>query len=131
MRRFVAPASAVLGSAILASCAPNANGAGLASPDAPRACFQADQVQNFRTDGTQTLYVRAIDRQVYELNASGFCRGMDAATGIAIRAQAGSGSRLCTGDWALIGAGPEPCRARVARVLTATEVEALPSRNRP
>lgn len=133
MRRFVAPALAVLGSAILGltGCAPKATGAGLASPNTPRTCFQADQVQNFRTDGTQTLYVRAIDRQVYELNASGFCRGLDAATGIAIRAQAGSGSRLCTGDWALIGAGPEPCRARVARVLTAAEVEALPSRYRP
>lgn len=115
----------------LAACAPGATGTGPVEASGPRACFQADQVQNFRTDGTQTLYVRAIDRQVYELNASGFCRGLDAATGIAIRAQAGAGSRLCTGDWALIGAGPEPCRARVARALTLAEVEALPSRYRP
>lgn len=116
----------------LAGCAPSATGAGpVETAGGPRTCFQADQVQNFRTDGTQTLYVRALDRQVFELNASGFCRGLDTALSTAIRAQSGAGSRLCVGDWALVGAGPEPCRARVTRVLTTEQVEALPSRHRP
>lgn len=115
----------------LAGCAPSTTGAGPLETAEQRACFQADQVQNFRTDGTQTLYVRALDRQVFELNASGFCRGLDTALSTAIRAQSGAGSRVCVGDWALVGAGPEPCRARVTRVLTTEQVEALPSRHRP
>jgi hypothetical protein len=114
-----------------AACAPGATGAGSIEAAGPRACFQADQVQNFRTDGAQTLYVRALDRTVYELNASGFCRGLDTATSIAISAQTGAGSRLCTGDWALIGGGLDPCRARVSRALTTEQLEALPSRHRP
>lgn len=132
MRRRSSLLSLALALAGLAACAPGAPhpASSAASRDA-RACFLPDQVRNFRSGATQTLYLRALDGEVFELNASGFCRDLEYATGVAIRPQAGSGPRLCVGDWALVGVGAEPCRARVARRLTAAEVEALPSRQRP
>ncbi|WP_181244439.1 hypothetical protein [Halomonas sp. ND22Bw] len=46
----------------------------------------------------------------------------------------GATSRLCVGDQARLRSpttGPEPCRVRVLRRLTADQIAALPSRDRP
>lgn len=118
--------------AALAGCAPvSTTPADETRSSTPRACFYTDQVRNFRSGDAQSLYVRDLSRNVFQLNASGFCRDLDFANAIVIRPQAGGGNRVCVDDWVVIGAGAEPCRAVVRRQLTEAEVEALPSRQRP
>ena len=118
---------------LLAACAPGASGdLSAASADA-RQCFFPSQVTNFRQGATQTLYLRARN-EVYELSSAGFCRDIDTANSIVIRPLYSASDRLCGGDDAAIAIGgsrDEPCRVRVIRKLTAEEVEALPSRQRP
>lgn len=122
----------------VAGCAP-----GMESADAPgtqaegqaRQCFSTSQVRNFRADGITTVYLRANDT-VYEVNAAGGCRDLDFTSSLAITSDLPSagGSRLCVGDSARIlvpGAMGGACRVRVSRALTAEEVAALPSANRP
>lgn len=104
-----------------------------ASPE--RQCFSPQQVENFRTTGSNTLYVRAGHSTVYELNATGDCTDLDGANQLAIVPELGL-SRLCSGDWATIAvpgsARPvERCRVQISKVLSAEEVAALPARNRP
>jgi hypothetical protein len=133
--------AAVAALAILtASCAPvdDMNGPGdMASARPERQCFSAEQVRNFRAGRTGQLYIRAM-RDVYELNSSGGCTDLDFAQRLAITPDVGglAGGRICTGDWARItlagSATPvTTCRARVDRVLTEAEVEALPHGQKP
>ncbi|QBX36695.1 hypothetical protein E4M02_05440 [Brevundimonas sp. S30B] len=116
----------------LAGCAPLSPS--LSSEDVigePRACFRTDFVRNFRSGDSQSIYIRDLSRNVFQLDTSGFCRDLDFVNAIVIRPQAGGGNRVCVDDWVVIGAGAEPCRAVVRRQLTEAEVEALPSRQRP
>lgn len=69
------------------------------------------------------------------MEASGACRDLDNAMGLAFLPQGGL-TRLCTGDWTQVipsGATPPvtPCRLRIASVLSDAELAALPERDRP
>ena len=104
-----------------------------ASPE--RQCFSPQQVENFRTAGGNTLYLKARTGATYELNATGACNDLDGTVQLAIMPELGL-SRLCSGDWATIAvpgsARPvERCRVQITKVLSAEEVAALPSRYRP
>lgn len=99
-----------------------------------RQCFFADQVDNFRGNN-QTLYVRARNKDVFELKTLGYCDNIDFAFGIAFLPNSGI-NRLCTGDLSriIVAGGAEPraqCRVQVVKKLTEAEVAALPARNRP
>lgn len=140
MTRLISPAAAAALVALTASCAPTADSAssGGNSAGPERRCFSSEQVRNFRQGGPNTLYVRVTRDDVYELNSSGGCTDLDTAQRLAITGDGASlaGGRICTGDWARItlpgsSAGITSCRARVSRVLTEAEVEALPSAHRP
>ncbi|WGM29987.1 DUF6491 family protein [Brevundimonas sp. NIBR11] len=100
----------------------------------PVQCFQPARIQNFRTEGQQRLYVRALGGAVFELSSAG-CFDLGTANTLAITPSVGIADRLCVGDGARIAlsnsTGQGPCYARVVRSLTAAEIEALPSRSRP
>lgn len=125
---------------VLSGCAPMPpSGPDMADGSARplRQCFNVEQVRNFRQGDTGQVFVRA-NRDVYELNSSGGCTDLDFAYRLAIVPDVGGlgGGRVCTGDWARIvvpgsTSAASACRARVSRVLTPEQVEALPPRFRP
>lgn len=129
---------AALGAVTTLALTACASGAG---PDAndvsggsARQCFYPSQATNFREGDVQSLYVRSGRDEVFELQSTGFCRDIDSALSIAIQPLYSAGDRLCTGDDAAIltgGSNSGPCRVRVVKKLTAEEVAALPSRQRP
>lgn len=141
MTRLISTVPLAALAVLSASCAPtsDAGGAGSMNAGPERRCFSAEQVRNFRSGGdSSTLYVRVMHNDVYELNSSGGCTDLDFAQRLAITPDVGAlaGGRICTGDWARItlpasSAPVRTCRARVARVLTEAEVEALPAAHRP
>ena len=98
----------------------------------PRQCFQGSMVRNFRPDGSGVVYVRANDNTVYEMNTGG-CPGLDFTNSLVLTSDPPVGDRLCVGDYARVSVPGSAgvCRARVSRALTAEEVAALPSSNRP
>jgi hypothetical protein len=109
--------------------------AGDGAARAPRQCFDPARITNFRADGTHTLYVKSINRDVYELQAAGGCNDLNSTFEIALTPMVGLG-RLCSGDTARLtipnNTGPQaPCHVRVVRALTAEQAEALPERVRP
>lgn len=116
----------------LASCAPVPAGDAARQASA-RPCFLPQQVTNFRDNATtQSIYLKVGAAGTYQLQASGFCRGLDGAISLAIVPD--TGGRICAGDWARIAVGgvtPETCRVQVTKRLTSDEIAALPSRDRP
>ncbi|GAW41553.1 hypothetical protein SH203_01961 [Brevundimonas sp. SH203] len=134
MLRLALPSAALLAPVLaLAACAPAAPGL---SPSAARTaanpCFRPSLVRNFTAPNEQTLYVRTSATEVFQIDAT-VCRDLPQALSIALVPMDGS-SRLCVGDPARLRSpttGPEPCRVRVLRQLTADEIAALPSRDRP
>ena len=129
----------ILAGASVAACAPataTAPGAqaGAARTDA-RPCFQPARITNFTQTDTQGVYVKVMGGGVFELSSAG-CPDLGRGLSLVIVPSIGSGDRLCVGDSARVAApdgsfGPQRCLARVERALTAAEVEALPSRQRP
>lgn len=119
----------------LTGCAPM-TGPGTASTgaSAERQCFLSNTVRNFRTGDEQTLYVRTLGNDVFEISASGVCRDINSALALSIQPEAGS-SRVCVGDGANVayqgGGSSGGCRVRVMQQLTPEQIEALPSRARP
>jgi len=138
--RFTASIAALitLSATGLAACAPTtpaAEGTGQ-TPVRVSQCFDADQLRNFRSNRDDSLYVRTVRNEVFELKVSAGCHNIDSAVGIALVPGMGSISRLCAGDWTNVeigggGAPLAPCRAVVERRLTPEEVAALPDRDRP
>lgn len=140
MTRLISSAAVAALAVLTASCAPvdDMGGPGESAGARPeRQCFSPEQVRNFRQGRTGQLYLRANHDDVYELNTAGGCTDLDFAQQLAITADGGlAGSRICTGDWARITVPGSTsrlstCRARVDRVLTADQVAALPSAQRP
>ena len=123
--------------ASLSACAPMEGAPANASSSAARnQCFDAATLRNYRAVQGRTLYVRTSRNDVFELQSVGACNDLDGAVGIALIPDGGSISRLCPGDGAevRVRGGPVPsgpCRVRVTRMLTETEVAALPDRDRP
>lgn len=134
-----APVSiAVLTAAVagLAACAPMEGVPADGPPGARSQCFDAATLRNYRAVQGRTLYVRSSRDEVFELQSVGACNDLDGAVGISLVPSFGSITRLCVGDGAEVrvsgGPGPSgPCRVRVTRLLTETEVAALPDRDRP
>ena len=122
----------------LAGCAPIEGAAGLrtAAADRPeRQCFLPRQVVNFRSDGAQSVYLRALGGDVFEVSSAG-CLDLTSSNALSITPSMGISDRLCVGDGARIAVqnptiGQGPCQARVVRKLTVAEIEALPPGNRP
>lgn len=99
-----------------------------------RQCFSPQQVQNFRSAGPTTVYVKVGAKTVYELQTAGACKDLEDAFQISIQPE--QGGRLCSGDWAtLVTPGStsplEACRVQITKVLSEAEVAALPDRSRP
>ncbi|MFJ6025072.1 DUF6491 family protein [Brevundimonas sp. NPDC092305] len=123
---------------LAAGCAPTADTPAVQTAASERQCFNVDFIRNFRQSPPSIVYVRAGRDDVFQLNASGGCFDLDYANSLAITPDIGAvgGSRLCTGDWARIAVPGRPdvpnvCRARIEKKLTAEEIAALPSRERP
>ena len=115
---------------MLSACAPSPGVATASRVDATQ-CFRPNLVRNFTAPNDQTLYVRTSGADVFQIETT-FCRDMPRALSVALEPL--SGSNLCVGDQATLrspATGPEPCRVRIARKLTAEEIAALPSRDRP
>jgi len=122
-------------SAALSACAP---GPGTPLPNAAssRACFYQDDVSSFRAGESQSLYIREVGADIFELRASAHCRDLDSADALAFTPMPGPPLRLCVGDHAQVSVSasispPTPCRVEVVRRLTAEEAAALPDRYRP
>lgn len=130
---------AILLTALVTACAPGPSAApGMetaAARPTPRPCFEPDRVINFRAGETQQLYLRVLGGTVYQVSSAG-CQDLGVTNALAIAPATGVGSRLCVGDTARISVAgstfPQgPCLARIDRILTPEQVEALPSRQRP
>lgn len=118
-----------------------APGAAAQTPAAPpetarpeRQCFSPQQVQNFRTAGADTVYLKVGANTVYQLQTAGGCTDLQDSYELSIQPELGS--RLCAGDWATIAmpGSARPiarCRVQITKVLSAEEVAALPDRSRP
>lgn len=127
------PLSLGLGSA---GPAPTGQAAGpQAEPARPeRQCFSPQQVQNFRTAGPTTVYLKVGAKTVYELQTAAGCNDIQDVFQMSIQPELGS--RLCSGDWATLvvpgtTAPLERCRVQITKVLSESEVAALPDRSRP
>lgn len=121
------------GATALSACAPPAGTEGAKPSTRGQQCFYTDQVDNFRGNN-QTLYIRARNKDVFELQTLGYCADIDFAFSIGFVPD--GFNRLCTGDFSRIvvsgGATPyAPCRVQVVKKLTEAEVMALPARDRP
>lgn len=124
----------------LAACAPmpgGPEGASTADRGQVRPCFTPSQVTNFRQGrDDRSIYLRMLNGDVYELSSGG-CSDLNFTNAIQITQELGDPGRVCVGDTTrlLTGGGSNlvniPCRARVERRLTETELAALPSRDRP
>ena len=127
MHRLILSSAAVLA---LSACAPSPGATTAGRVDATQ-CFRPSLVRNFNAPNDQTLYVRTSSSDVFQIDST-FCRDMTRALSVALEPL--SGSNLCVGDQAILrspATGPEPCRVRIAKQLTAEEIAALPSRDRP
>lgn len=130
-------------SVILTACAPTSESTvqTASGVEPARRCFSTSQVQNFRQGGMNEIYLRVGRSDVYRLDAVGGCGGLDFTNSLAIVSDLGGGSlgggsRVCTDDNVRIivpgsNAFGGACRARVSQKLTAEEVAALPTRERP
>lgn len=127
MHRLILSSAAILA---LVACAPSPGVATTSRVDANQ-CFRPNLVRNFTAPNDQTLYVRTSSADVFQIETT-FCRDMTRALSIALEPV--GGSNLCLGDQATLrspATGPQPCRVRIAKKLTADEIAALPSRDRP
>ena len=119
---------------LAAACAP---GPDMAMADGTeRACFMSDRVINFRAGPSPSIYVKALGGDVFEVQTTSYCSGIESANTLAFTPLVGSSTRTCVSDSlsvdvAVAGASSNRCRARVVRQLSAEEVAALPSRYRP
>ncbi len=117
-----------------AACAP---GPDMAMPDgSERACFMSDRVINFRAGQSPSIYVKALGGDVFEVQTTSYCSGIESANTLAFTPLIGSSTRTCVSDSlsidvAVAGVSSNRCRARVVRQLSEEEVAALPSRYRP
>lgn len=135
MSRLISPLALIAaGVAVLSGCAPTTSSPPAEGVSSARQCLFQDQVSSFRVRN-DTIYLRGSGKSVFQLQAAGYCRGLENAMGLAFLPQDGL-NRMCTGDWTMIvpsGATPPvtPCRVRVVKRLSDAEIAALPERDRP
>ncbi len=129
MIKRLAIAAAVAGLGLAA-----AGAAAVAAPEpvatapAGRACFFASQVNGWRTDGDDVVYLEVGVRDVYRAELFSFCPDLDRAISIGVRTR-GGGISICDGlDVELVTPspmGPQTCHVTRLRKLTVEEVAAL------
>jgi hypothetical protein len=134
MIRASAVALSVPALLLAAACAPAPDAA--LNPRSADTCFMSDRVVNFRVGPSPSIYVKALGGDVYEMQTTSSCPGIESANTLAFTPLVGSSSRTCVSDSlsvdvAVAGASSNRCRARVVRKLSEEEVAALPSRYRP
>lgn len=118
----------------VAACAPAGIKDGATSvAENGRRCAFIDSVQGY-TVKDDTVYMRAGSR-VYQLETAGFCPEVDSGIALGFKTLPGA-SQICNGDWVDLivpnrSSASGPCRAKVEKVLTKEEVEALPNNVRP
>jgi hypothetical protein len=97
-------------------------------------CFYADQVRGFSAPSRDTVYLRATNKDVYLVDASG-CLDIDWSTRIGIDSR-GTGPWVCAGDLINLvvpasGIGPQRCLARVSHKLTEEELKGVAKKDLP
>lgn len=96
-------------------------------------CFWARNVENFAYVDSRTVNLRVSGRRVYQLTLFNACHDIDYAH--AVRLDTRGFSSICrASDMTLIVGspiGPQRCMVQTLRQLSADEVAALPSRQRP
>lgn len=120
------------GATALSACAPTSPGGSAQTSSLGSRCFYTDQIDNFRGNN-QSIYLRARNKDVFELQTFGMCSDIDFAFAIAFVPNTPL-NRLCVGDTSRLVVGGPPrdlCRVQVVKKLTEAEVAALPARDRP
>jgi len=129
-RRPAAALLAILGTGLLAACAPAAAPGSAATQGEGRECFHVDSVSSFAPAPGDAIDVRVRANDYYRLELIGTCPDIDWALGIAIRTR--GSSWVCRGyDAELIvphPSGTQYCPVRAVRRLSEAEVEALRNR---
>lgn len=128
MKRF-ALVAAVAGLGLAA-----ANASAVAAPDADpaskpaRSCFFANQVNGWRTEADNVVYLDVGVRDVYRAELFSHCPDLDTAVSIGVRTR-GGGISICDGlDIDLVvpsTIGPQICHLTKLRKLSPEEVAAL------
>ncbi len=111
-----------------------ASTAAVAAPG--RSCFWARSVDSFRSPDSETVYLRAHVRDVYELKLFAPCLDVDWAHHIVLRSR--GSSFVCEGTVNnveiivhSVGGHRQHCQVSSVRKLTPDEVSALPKSSRP
>ena len=110
-------------------------GAPSAQVRAPRQCFFASNVNNYREAGPEAVNLRVGASQVWRLEMLGSCPDIGWSFGRIALQQRGGGGAICRGmqvDVLADDAGRvRRCPVRTVRRLSEAEVAALPSDQRP
>lgn len=129
MMKRIAIAAAVAGLGLAA-----ANASAVAAPDpaskpaSGRSCFLASQVNGWRTDRDNVVYLEVGVRDVYRAELFSYCPDLDHAISIGVRTR-GGGLSICDGlDVDLVvpsSIGSQTCHLTKLRKLSTEEVAAL------
>ena len=133
MTRAFAAALSIPALMLAASCAPGPDTA--MNARSSDTCFMSDRIINFRAGQSPSIYVKALGGDVYEIQTTSYCSGIESANTLAFTPLVGSSARTCVSDSlsvdVSVAGSSNRCRARVVKKLTEEEVAALPSRYRP
>ncbi len=115
---------------LLGGCA--GQGESVKADMAARECFSASTVRGFTPVDDTTVQLQVARNEVFELKLMGYCPDVDWSRRIALRNRSGS-SWICSNDAMgveivvldrLAPMGPDSCRVRTLRKLTAEEIQA-------
>lgn len=109
-----------------------ANASAVAAPDSAsgptRSCFLASQVNGWRTEADNVVYLNVGVSDVYRAELFSYCPDLDTAVSIGVRTR-GGGLSICDGlDVDLVvpsTIGPQTCHLTKLRKLSPEEVAAL------
>lgn len=129
MMKRIAVAAAVAGLGLAAgSVSAVAASDPAATPGSGRSCFFASQVNGWRTEGDDVVYLNVGVKDVYRAELFSHCPDLDNAVSIGVRTR-GGGVSICDGlDVDLIvpsSIGSQTCHLTKLRKLSPDEVEAL------
>jgi hypothetical protein len=129
--RFAIPLS-ILAAALVAGATSGAATAADKKP--PKACFQTDEVRNWKFyDHQQRINLSTSRKDVYTAEVIGICPSGDFSQTLGIKPR--SSNFICEGDDAGLFvrslSGAERCRMDRIRKLSADEVAALPKEEKP
>jgi hypothetical protein len=131
--RFAIPLS-ILAAALVAGATSGAATAADKTSKPAKACFQANDVRNWKFyDHQKRVNLTTSRKEVYTGEVIGICPSADFSETLGIKSRL---SRfICEGDDAGLfmsdAAGPEHCQMQKIRKLTPDEVAALPAEQKP